>query len=246
MGVDKRKPFAKRFEILGAVISLPAAGEDIMNVSNKESRLNQLKEQASELKSMLSSTAPRAKLESLKGRLLYAAGHTYGRCTQLGCQLFHKFGGEGSSVRVTPELVHVVSETVTFLLDARPRMIQAWRDCPPILMFTDGTVEDNLESVTHGAVMVDPWKQCSLFFGDRIPARFVELWSRSEKKQVIAEVFPVIISKATWGAKLQGRTVLWFLDNDSARMALVRDFSSVFENFFLLQLNAKMPSKSNP
>eukprot|EP00435_Cladocopium_sp_Y103_P006698 s4577_g2.t1 len=260
-GDDKRRPFAKSFEILGAIIALPVAGDDVIRVSNKESRLAQLKEQVDELKALLNLSAPRAKLESLKGRLLYAAGHTYGRCTQLACQLLHKFGGEGPSVKVTPELVQVVAEALTLLLDAKPRTVQAWADCPPILIFTDGAVEENLELVTHGAVLVDPWKQCSFYFGDHVPRCFVELWSHAGKKQVIsqAEIFPVIISKATWETALQGRSVLWFLDNDSARLALIRNFSPVLDNFFLLQLNAKMdvqvqarnwysrvPSKSNP
>ena len=52
---------------------------------------------------------------------------------------------------------------------------------------------------------------------------------------------------------------MWFLDNESARMALIRNFSGVLDNFFLLQMNAAMdvkvqarnwysrvPSKSNP
>ena len=68
----------------------------------------QLQEQVDELKKLLGSNAPRPLFESLKGRLLYAAGHTYGRCTQLACQLLHKFGGEGPSTKVSPQLIHVI------------------------------------------------------------------------------------------------------------------------------------------
>ena len=96
MGEEKRRPFAKSFEILGAIIPLPEAGESVIKVENKPSRLLQLNEQVEDLKSLLGSTAPRSKLESLKGRMLYAAGHTYGKCTQLACQLLHKVGGGGS------------------------------------------------------------------------------------------------------------------------------------------------------
>eukprot|EP00435_Cladocopium_sp_Y103_P059062 s2761_g21.t1 len=261
MGDDKRKPFAKQFEILGAVVTLPPAGSDEIQVTNKESRLSQLKEQVDDLSGMLGGLAPRSKLESLKGRLLYAAGHTYGRCTQLACQLLHKFGGEGPSVKITPDLVHVVSEALDMLLNSKPRLVQAWSDIPPLLIFTDGAVEDNLEKVTHGAVIIDLWKQCSFFFGDHVPRKFVSLWTHSGKRQVIAqaEIFPVLIAKATWNQMIQGRSVLWFLDNDAARLALVRNFSPVLDNFFLLQINAKLdvqfqarnwysrvPSKSNP
>lgn len=260
-GEDKRRPFSKQFEILGAVITFPSAGGTTIQVTNKESRLMQLKEQVDELKGFLRSKAPRPLLESLKGRLLYAAGHTYGRCTQLACQLLHKFSNQGPSVLITPELIHVISQALSLLLDSKPRIVESWVECPPLLVFTDGAAEESFEKVTHGAVMVDPWKQTSSFFGDRVPGRFLELWTRAGKKQVIAqaELFPVVIAKSTWRDSLRGRSILWFVDNESARMALIRNFSGTLDNFFLLQMNAAMdvqvqarnwysrvPSKSNP
>eukprot|EP00435_Cladocopium_sp_Y103_P029262 s1712_g7.t1 len=81
------------------------------------------------------------------------------------------------------------------------------------------------------------------------------------KKQVIAqaEIFPVLVAKDTWKELLENRSVLWFLDNESARMALIRNISPILDNFCLLQLNPKLdvniqarhwynraPSKSNP
>ena len=52
---------------------------------------------------------------------------------------------------------------------------------------------------------------------------------------------------------------LWFIDNESAKMALIRNFSPILDNFVLLQANARLdvgaqlknwysrvPSKSNP
>ena len=115
--------------------------------------------------------------------------------------------------------------------------------------------------MTHAAVLIDPWKQRSLFFGDHVPEPFVNLWKSSGKRQVIAqaEILPVLVSKDTWKDHLFGRSILWFLDNDAARAALIRNFSPAMDNFFLLQLNTKMdtsiqarnwynrvPSTSNP
>ena len=250
---DKRKPFSKDFEIFWAAVKLPPAGAKIMEVSNKASRILQSKEQVEDLKSFLGSHVSRTKFESLKGRMLYAAGHTYGRCTQLACQLLHRFSGSGPTALVTPELIHPTAEALAVLMEPKPRMIQAWSDCPPILMFTDGAVEGNAELVTHGAVLVDPFKQQSFFFGDHVPKKFVEAWKRSGKRQVIAQ------AKDAWRDELSGRSILWFLDNDAARCALIRNFSPVLDNFLLLQLNARLdvllqcrqwysrvPSKSNP
>lgn len=115
--------------------------------------------------------------------------------------------------------------------------------------------------VTHGAVLVDAWKQCSFYFEDVILSEFVSIWRRSGKCQVIAqaEIFPVLISKDTWRLHIEDRSVLWFLDSEAGRMALVRNFSPILDNFFMLQLNVRLdsiiparhwygrvPSRSNP
>lgn len=260
-GDDKRKPFAKKFEILGAVIELPADGGGSILVSNKPSRVEQIAESVSDLISSKGAMVSRSVLESLKGRLLYAAGHTYGRCTQLACQLLHRFSGIGATVQVSTELLVALSASLSALRESRPRCIGRWVDVPPVLVFTDGAAEDDLQSVTHGAVLIDPLQDKRLVFGDAVPHVFVEFWKRQGKKQVIsqAEMFPVVCAKLSWSEHLHGRSVLWFLDNESARVNFIRNYSPVLENFLLLHLNAKVdvrvdarhwynrvPSKSNP
>ena len=260
-GEDKRKPFEKRFEILGAVISLPPPSGGPVTVENKQSRLDQIGGQVEELRHQLGKSVSRSLVESLKGRLLYASGHTFGKCTQLACQLLHRFSGAGASVKVSAELVHATSEALSLLVNAGPRRIDRWSDKPPILVFTDGAVEEGANKVTHGALLLDPVNQYSLVFGDHVPQMFVNAWMRFGKRQVIAqtEIFPVLVAKETWANVLAGRSVLWFLDNESAKMALIRNFSPILDSFLLLQTNAKLdietqsknwysrvPSRSNP
>eukprot|EP00435_Cladocopium_sp_Y103_P006271 s3880_g2.t1 len=230
-GDDKRKPFAKSFEILGAVVSFKGG---LIEVSNKETRLQQVELQTTELRKHLGQMVSRSMLESLKGRLLYAAGHTYGRCTQLACQLLHRFGGQGASVRVTPELVHATASALEVLMRAKPRRVEPWSHCPPLLVFTDGAVEELGARVTHGALMIDPLTGQSSVFGDHVPNEFSSVWSRHGKKQVIcqAEMLPVLVAKCTWKQNMTGRSILWFLDNEAARMSFVRNFSPVIDNFF--------------
>ena len=153
------------------------------------------------------------------------------------------------------------SEALSLLINAGPRRIDRWSDKPPILVFTDGAVEEGANKVTHGALLLDPVNQHSLVFGDHVPQMFVNAWMRFGKRQVIAqtEIFPVLVAKETWANVLAGRSVLWFLDNESAKMALIRIFSPILDSFLLLQTNAKLdletqsknwysrvPSRSNP
>ena len=162
------------------------------------------------------------------------------------------------------ELIHVVSEALELLATSKPRRVDRWSQTPPVLVFTDGAVEDNCESVTHGALLIDPLlHQRSLVFGDVVPQIFVSSWTKCGKRQVIAqaEIFPVLVAKETWSNEISGRSVMWFLDNESAKMSLVRNFSPVpvMDSFVLLQTNAtldlrsqsknwysRVPSRSNP
>ena len=130
----------------------------------------------------------------------------------------------------------------------------------PVLVFTDGAVEIDFKDVTFGAVLVDFSAGKYYVFGASVSQRIVDSWQKSGRRQVIsqAESYPVLVAKETWCSHLASRSVLWFLDNESARMALVRNFSPVPDNFSILQVNAKLdmelqsrhwysrvPSKSN-
>ena len=127
-------------------------------------------------------------------------------------------------------------------------------------MFTDGACEDNGQSVTHGSTLFDPESGKALMFGDYVPKCWVERWSKHGRKQLTcqAEIFPVIIVKNTWKSILTGRSILWFIDNNSALAAIIRAYSPILDNYEMLVKNAELdveiqelhwysrvPSKSN-
>lgn len=126
-----------------------------------------------DLKKRVGQKISRASIESLKGRLLYAAGHTHGRCTQLACQLLHKFSGDGPMVSWTVELVHAAAMALEQLMTSKPREIMPWSQQRCVLIFTDGAVEDDFGSVTYGALMVDMCDGSRRFFGGHIPEALV-------------------------------------------------------------------------
>ena len=61
-----------------------------------------------------------------------------------------------------------------------------------------------------------------------IPDSIVSSWrSKVGQKQVIgqAELFPVLIARLTWQHRIAGKRVYYFIDNESARLALVKSYS---------------------
>ena len=243
MSEDKRLPFSQEFSMLGAVVDLSRTAEGVVSVRNKDSRVEDIGKLVDDLCNR--DVAPMSLLETLRGRLLYAAGHTFGRCTQLAIQLVSKLSRCGPMVVMDATFKSVLKAAFMCLSTAKPRRVEAWSGRWPVIVFTDGACEDDGKVVTHGAVLHDPESDTSLMFGDHVPESWVDRWRAQGKKQLIcqAEIFPILVAKTTWEPLLSGRAVLWFVDNNSALAAVIRSFSPVVENFELLIINANLDVK---
>ena len=255
---DKRMPFGKEFPMLGAVVDLSLSRQGLLRVRNKPSRITDIGEMVHEICER--DSTPLSSLETLKGRLLYAAGHTFGRCTQLAIQMVSRLARRGPMVLLDTDFKDVIMSAFKTLSAAPPREVRGWSGRPPIVIFTDGACENDGEEVTHGATLYDPESGASLMFGDSVPDAWLAKWRSSGKRQLIcqAELFPLLVAKATWFEILQHRSIMWFIDNNAALSAAIRAFSPVLENYELLVLNSqldvqlqslhwysRLPSKSN-
>ena len=74
-----------------------------------------------------------------------------------------------------------------------------------------------------------------------------------------AEIFPALVARHTWKGRLAGKRVVWFIDNESARAALVKQYSPVVASLNILvqctamdaqtgleSWYARVPTASNP
>ena len=88
------------------------------------------------------------------------------------------------------------------------------------------------------------------YFGAVLSGATVEQWrSRQDQVQVIgqAELFPLVVARLTWAERLCGRRVLFFIDNDSARQALIKSYSPVLASLRIVLdcLKWDMDNQSN-
>ena len=235
MSEDKRLPFGKRFNMLGAVIDLSQSMEGVVQISNKPSRVSELIASVEALE--LGADFTESQLQSLRGRLLYAAGKTFGRCTQVAVQALGRVARRGTGTSLDEEMLTCIKFAVHTLASSLPRSMHAWKDEWPGIIFTDGACESEGTLVTHGAVLCDVTSGSYLFFGDHVPKSYVEAWMKGGKKQVIcqAELFPIWVAKATWRSLLSGRQVLWFCDNEAARSAVIRSYSPLLDSMQIVR-----------
>ena len=98
----------------------------------------------------------------------------------------------------------------------------------PALVFTDGACEGHdFEDVTVGGVLVEEPGHPREYFGFKVPQELVAAWQQGGTKQTIgqAELLPVLVAKLVWSDRLRGRRALHFIDNESARLALIKGAS---------------------
>jgi len=135
---------------------------------------------------------------------------------------------------VTEELAHALNWTLTELEKAIPKRIGPPRQEPPVLVLLDGACEESCTSI--GGVLIVPGGVVECF-GTEVPHSIVAQWkTRPDQKQVIgqAEIFPALVARLTWSRHLRNRRVLYFIDNESARQALVKCYSPVLPSLRMI------------
>ena len=79
-------------------------------------------------------------------------------------------------------------------------------------------------------------------FGAEIHPTTIAEWTTKEgQKQVIgqAEIYPMAVARMTWAEKLRGRKVIFFVDNDRARIASIKGYSPVLPSLRIIMENVK-------
>lgn len=107
-------------------------------------------------------------------------------------------------------------------------------DVPPILLFTDGACET--EEITIGGVIFDGASRPELF-GAVMAAETIDKWkTKLGQDQVIgqAELFPLLVARLTWSKWMANRRVICFIDNDSARLGLIKAYSPVLPSLDII------------
>ena len=111
---------------------------------------------------------------------------------------------------LTEEMRLALRKGADALLTAGPRVIGPVSKEPPVIIFTDGACEAD---TSIGGVIFDPQRKCYEveYFGAVVGTITVNSWkTRLDQDQVIgqAELFPVLVAKLTWAARLKGRRAI--------------------------------------
>ena len=81
---------------------------------------------------------------------------------------------------------------------------------------------------SFGAVMLDPVLGRQEVLGAEVPEHVVRAWRSGGERQIMyfAELYPILVAKKTWKDAIQGRRVIFFIDNEAVKISFVRNYSS--------------------
>ena len=124
----------------------------------------------------------------------------------------------------------------------------------------DGACEQDVKSGSLGGVIFSPCGVCLNFFGEAVPRRILDgLFSHSKNPIHELELLPVWLAIHLWGELFAYSQVVFYIDNESTRMAYIRGDGStdlgakIVEHFVSLEAKmqhrvwfGRVPSHSNP
>ena len=224
------------FKALGVIIDLSGVfAEQAVVVKNRQERIE---EDVRCLYDILTAEiASPALVRRLRGRLQFASSQTFGRCGAFASRLIRDLAGEkGSARRLSAMELVGLAWWRDYLGTAKPRVVKLSRDEHPVVICTDGAVED---VVSVGGVLYDPLSGAFEFFGEEVPAEVARSWGRATgREQIIgqAEIAPLTLAALLWREFISGRYVIMFADNDSARDAAIRGYSPSLASAFLVSV----------
>jgi hypothetical protein len=218
----KRKPAATCFGMLGVELDFTESLKGIIVVKNTSARVAEL---TSSIQLILDAdNLPPFMARALVGRMIFAERQVFGGAASQVIQLIQSRGQATNRFGSLDDLLRCALLWVqSRLLSSPPRTFFVADPRPPVLIFTDGAAEMS-SGITCGAIIFDSVSQTVQQFGGTVPAAITDVWLQSGSKQVIhqCELWPAVAARLVWAPLLQHRKVLIFIDNEAARVSLIK------------------------
>ena len=214
-------PFDSKFKTLGLEIDTGSFPEGHILIGHTDSRKEELH---SQLKGFLeANTMTHKDAERMRGRMIFFEGYTFGRVANSSVKAIGRFcHGSERAATFDSSMRRSLQFLQQRVLTGRPLKIQqsmhnTW------MVFTDGACDPEARSGSVGGVIYDPQGNCLRYFGESVPQRVMDaLLATSQNPIHELEVMPILLAAELWGKTYEGSQVVYYIDNESARMAHIR------------------------
>jgi hypothetical protein len=166
------------------------------------------------------------------GALLDLLGWKHARTGPQGLPFERKFQvlvmalGSGSATNRLRDLTDFCDYAAEALQGSRPRILSAFCEKRPVLVFTDGAWENQAAGI--GAVLIDTATNMRWVLAGEVPQQLLDKWQPLVRDQLICQVelYTMVVIRWMFRDFLKERRSLWWVDNDAARCAIIKGLSS--------------------
>jgi hypothetical protein len=258
----KHLPFSEIFAMLGVQVDLQGLNQGVLLIGNKPSRIADLILQIETI--LKEEKLSAAQAASLRGKLQFAQGQYLGRSLKLALVALDLHLSGKNTKLWSNQLSFALVFAKEILSSTAPRKVSLVDTTSPIIVFTDGAFETSLDGsplASIGAIVIDQVTNTRSIHDGMVPNELVALWQKLVGTQLIGQVelFPILAIRLLYKELMENRRVLYFIDNDSARDALISGTSkslasmTILAEFHLVESTkpsypwyARVPSSSNP
>ena len=255
----KAPEFSSSTNALGMTIDVSQLHLGVAEIDNTTSRKEDL---AMPVRGILrSNTLTSIQALKLRGRMQFTAGQLFGRVARMCLNQVTQHAYRSTKSVREPETALTLRMYSEFLMPGKPRSItrnlgDTW------FVYTDASFEsdENTFSAGFGGVLVDPTGLPVRYFSFDVTGPDLKLLNPSNKKTIIyeCEFFAVSVAFDVWATLLQGKQVVFFIDNNAVRDSLIecgsnsKIASCLLEHMLqeesqssIISWFARVPSKSN-
>ena len=229
----KKTDFGSCMKALGLIFDLAEFGNGKIFIRHTEERKTLLVARIDEILSADSLTPKEA--ESLRGRMHWYESYLFGRTANLAVhQLGKRISGPPWVKRLDKELSSALTLLRDRVLNGPPITLTAATETP-LIIFTDGACEAEIGSV--GGILYCGSCKPLRYFSSKVPDLLLREFSTEAQNPIfLVELLACYLAAFLWGPEAVGRYVVVYLDNEAAKGAVIKGYSSTLLGNVLVKL----------
>ena len=219
----KAEDFSLSMTVLGVTFDLSQVWDGNVKVANKEGRLERILEVAEAL--ARSKEPAMHDISVLQGLLNFAGGFVAGRAFKPILHFVQQIA-RSRDFASFKRLHGYIQEVVKV---SAPRWIRARTQHSNVIIYTDGAwlPERGVDGATWGGVLLDDVGGHRIIHDGTVPSRMVSEWKTVAGEQIICqiEMYAALLIRFRYRDLLLNRPCIFFIDNEAARIALLKGAS---------------------